>query len=303
MVIRNYSIDANNFSVLCENKPVGCVETAAIVAQQSKTTFKFYDWLKFYILDFLATHFQSFKQRQFSIVSGLTKEILCVQKKFLKTAEKVNRFISNHFDIYSKNVNDVCEAEVICLGEIHGTLSHMLRNGQLIDALATKDDLLLVERDDNIGGQSDQDKFVQSPIQIKGWDKRDPDLEYELTSSLGARATNAIGRLLFGDESRNGAEDTRELFQKVIDNLPDRNQHMCKVIANHLKPGRRIFVIAGKGHFLLPDENKKEDLNLEGQRIAVEETLDYLQTKKYAILVPHTQKPRFDPFKGKSRSF
>lgn len=292
VAINNYQIDAKNFNVLCDEKVVGCVETAAKITEVSKKTFGCFTWLKFYAIDFLANFFQYFKERQFSIASAHSQKIVTGQKLYLKTAEKVDRFIRDHFEIVSKNVDHVLEAEIICLGETHETLSHMLRNGQLIDAIGESDDLILVEHDDSQNCRSDQARYVQKPIEIRGWDKRDPELMDELQALYEVNPIDIIGQILFGDAPIDRSEESDALFQRIIDGLPERNRHMCKTIDANFYPGRRIFVIAGQGHFRPPATMHKDGINLQSQQKAYDETLAYLKGKKYAILVPHTERPR-----------
>ncbi|MBX7066336.1 MAG: hypothetical protein K1X28_03815 [Parachlamydiales bacterium] len=292
IAINNYNIDAKNFVVSCNNQKVGCVETATKITQLSKKTFGIFEWLKFYAIDLLADIFQSFKEKQFTIVKLHAQKIIFDQNKYLKGVEKVDRFVREHFEIVSKNVDHIHEAEVICLGETHETLSHMLRNAQLIDALGEPNDLILVEHDETRKERSDQARFVRKPIEVKGWDKRDPELMEELAAAYDINPNDVIMQILFGDKPTDRTEEVDAILQKIVDNLPERNESMCKTVEENSCPGRRIYVISGQGHLKPPTSLVKDGINLEGQKRAFDETLEYLKTKKYAILVPHDEKPR-----------
>jgi hypothetical protein len=292
--VNSYSIDSVNEVVICDGVPLGCVETAKKAQAVSKKNFSFFTWVYFYAVDLLAYLFSSFKKRQFTEISTLVDPIIAEQKTFIQQRKKISDFVKKHFEVISQNVKHLDEAEVICFGETHGTYHHMFHNAQVIDALAEPEsDLILVEHDDKLSFRSDQAKYVKTPLPVKGWDKLDEKIIKELSKKLSLDPISLISQIFFGRISTKKLEDMKWATQKIIDDLPDRNRHMCKTIEENRAKKRRIYTIAGSGHLSMPDKKKVDYLNTDSkpQEVAYKETLEYLKTKKHAILIPKTKRP------------
>jgi hypothetical protein len=286
--LSNYRIDSAQSVVFCGDRPLDCVETARKATAVSRRTFRIFEWVYFYAVDLLAHLFATFKKRQFTEIRALAGNLIADQKKFLKLRTKVSEFVKNHFKVISKNIEHLDEAEVICLGETHGTYRHMSNNGKLIDILSEPDsDLVLVEHDENLPTfRSDQAKYVKRPLPIKGWDKLDEETLQEISSKLDLDPMSLISMIFFGRLPIQKLEEIQWANQKIIDDLPARNQHMCQTIEENRGKGRRIYVIAGSGHLSLPKGKMYRGLDVKPQEEAFQETLTYLKTTKHAILIP-----------------
>ncbi len=290
MEIKNYTVDSVNQMIRCKEESLDCVDLAIRIEQISNKSFGFFQWLYFYAIDILSYLSYSFKERQFGEASQLCKIVLDSQKNHLRLQEKIDRYVRDHFHVISSNVEHINDAEVICLGETHGTFSHMYRNAQLIDAISEKQDLLLVEHDDNLSFRSDQAKYLRKQLPLKGWDKLDADTIEELSLAMQMDPIDLIGLIFFGEFPIDREEQINWANQKIIDDLPGRNSHMCKTIEENRKPGRRIYVIGGKGHFTPPQNLSENGLDFTPQNEAYKQTLSYLKTKKYAVMIPKTEK-------------
>jgi hypothetical protein len=169
-----------------------------------------------------------------------------------------------NFDVIAANVSHLEDAEVICIGETHTNQQHRRNLAALVDSLATKGDLLLLEYDQRKAFRTKQAEFIQTPLLTLGWDQT--------------------------------SEKPLHSLQEIYDDLPRRNAYMTERIAPYALPGRRIFVIAGKDHFLpaSPSE-QKQIIDRQGQETAYAHLLSFLETKKFVILVPklYERKSRF----------
>lgn len=285
--ICNYRVNAQDAVVLCNDRPMDCVDTARKAQIVSKRTFGLFTWIYFYAVDILAHLFSTFKKRQFSETSSLARQVIDDQNKFVKQRNKVAEYVKNNFKVVSQNVKHLDEAEVICFGETHGTYRHMSNNAKVIDALSEPDsDLILVEHDEHLKFRSDQAKYVKKPLPVKGWDKLDEATINEISSKLKLDPMSIISMIFFGRLPEEKVEEMQWANQKIIDDLPERNQHMCKTIEENGVKDRRIYVIAGSGHLSSPKGKMYEGLNKDPQEVAFRETLAYLKGKKYAILIP-----------------
>jgi hypothetical protein len=287
IALYNYKVDTQKEVVFCDEKPLDCVDTARKAQVVSKRTFSLFTWIYFYAVDLLVHLFTSFQKKQFTVTSGLVGNLIKEQDVVLKQRKKVDEFVKKHFKVISQNVKNLDEAEVLCLGETHGTYRHMSNNAKLIDALSDEKDLILVEHDEKLSFRSDQAKYVKRPIPIKGWDKIDQVGLNEISRKLRIDdMSSLISMIFFGRLPREKLEDMQWANQKIIDELPERNQHMCQTIEKNRAKERRTYTIAGSGHLSSPEGKMYDGLNKKPQEVAFQETLAYLKTKKHAILVP-----------------
>lgn len=76
--------------------------------------------------------------------------------------------------------------------------------------------------------------------------------------------------------------------QKIIDEIPIRNQSMCETIQDISGAYKKIFVMGGNLHLYYADKEVRgidQGPYIEG----VNKTIDFLSGKKFAILIPKTQ--------------
>jgi hypothetical protein len=275
--ISDYNFDYDAYEVLCDQQPLNCLKAAFKVQEVCQTVFSFLDWIYYFCLDVLAYFLRSFKERQFFELSPMVEKIQDAQEKILVQYQKVESFVKNKFKVLAKNVEYLVQAEVICLGESHGNQEHMQNNALLIDVLSEKDtDLILVEHDEEGAFRSDQAKYVRSPVPVQGWDKIDQTTLQKMISILKLPKS-----------SPQREKKLSWVTQKILDDLPGRNRYMTQTIESYLSENKRIYVIAGRGHFSLLKGERIAGYNYQPLEICVQETLDYLKTKKFAILVPN----------------
>lgn len=270
--INSYLIDSKNRLVVCDGRPIGCVEIATKAQIVSRCTFGIFQWLYFYALDLFAHLSGAFKERQFSETRNLSEIIIKGQEDFINRRDKIQQFAKKNFKIVS-NVDHLDEAEIICFGEQHHMKDQMHNNALLIDALSESDDLLLLEYDEKTMRTPDQARFVNRPLRRIGWDKRDMNRE-------------AVEQIELGFNQPNMKEAERIFVQKVIDGFPERTLHLCKTIEENYKKDRRIYLIAGSDHLMPPKPANNSHLNMEPHLRSFKQISECLQTKKYAVLVP-----------------
>lgn len=267
---------------------LGAVSKAQVV---SRRTFGLFQWCYFLALDLLAYVLKTFKARQFSEIRELSEEMIEAQEIYIERKDKIEQFAKENFKMIS-NVDHLDEAEVICFGETHWNNRHMRNHALLIDALCEQDDLILLEYDEKYGKREpDAASYVQQSLTKMGWDKRDPSAD--ATDKIGLRLNQELSlptlirRILDRVFPRLAKleEKERDYLQKVFDELPERNRRLCKTIEENQKKDRRIYAIVGSSHLRPSKEKKNDGINREPQTQAFNETLAYLQTKKYAILI------------------
>lgn len=174
--------------------------------------------------------------------------------------------IEDQFVVQETNVENLEEAQVVCLGENHHSIAHRLNNSKLINQIACENDILLTEYDER-RGTSDakyQVPYLSKRLSVHGWDTRS-----DLLDSLATRQDDLTDA------------ETSLLEQIAFQTLPQRNQSLCNAVEKYAQTGRRVFVTAGFLHFC-PSSGGSNPL----QDQAYEETVSYLKTKKFAILNP-----------------
>lgn len=282
---RSFAVSVGRCSaVFYKGIPLNCVEAA----KKTQKTLNQLQWGYFHCIDLLAYLGCCFKQKQFSIVRGLTSEMIFEQKPQPPSRQRISAWVTDHFKTIDKNVEYLDQAEVICLGEEHDNMNHRLINAEVIHALSKKGDLILTE--DN--GQSpcpslwettEQVRFVEDPLEIQGWDL--PLIRHSIKNVVLASIALAFPKVYtlsyLKDRSYNAT-------QQLLNKFPERHHHMCKKIEENWKGDRKIYVIGGFLHFCSPKENSRlaEYFDLKPVDRAYEETLQYLRTKKFAILIP-----------------
>lgn len=285
--VNKYYYDPEKQIVLCEETPLDCVATAHKVQARSVGIF---EWTYFYIVDFLAKYFDSFKQRQFIEVKGLASEIVGHQKAFLKKRAEILELVQKKYRVDS-NVEHLDEAEVICFGETHTNDRHRAVNAALIDTLCEEDDRILTEHDED-GRRTDQAKYVKHPLKVVGWDLNTDGAIRQLAeaSQIQIRSLDeALRVILFGQFPRRHEIKVQKAVQRVFNELPARNGNMCKKIGEHSLKGRRLYVIAGSDHLrptIYSNTRYSRWLDRRPQDQAFQQTRNYLKTKKFAILTP-----------------
>lgn len=284
--IECYQIDSKTFSATCGHKPLSLYESAHKASVISHRSLGFFQRIYYLALDLLAT-FGFFKERRFELIKENVEEI---QKIFTKWRVKLAKYVDQHFVRISGNVEHLDEAEIIGLGETHIVDAHRVRNAKVIDDLAAPNDLILVEHDERREFRSDQAQFVQSGLQIYGWDDRSGESDdaagrMNTAATAGALALPLIfvfpplgiglAASSFGYFCSQGKRDGKIIDQE----LPMRNENMCRTIDKCRENGRKIYVIAGSAHFE-PSETSQE------QQKMYELTINYLKDKKHVLLVP-----------------
>lgn len=258
--------------------------------------------------------------------------------------EKINQFIQANYRVYISNVDQLDEAQIICLGERHGSETHKKINAQIVDMLYENESILLVEKSSQeINEESnllhedelinEQAKYVKTPIKIQGWDIEDnenritelkefvtasmiyekPRASYFLSSSRISRISNDLENNQLSTCSRITSlfsfccilcctslfvkcctpcikkyykKKGYQGFQKIINEVPLRNQKMCETIQNVLETNKKIFVMGGNKHFDFVEQGL-EGIDYGPSNNAVEQTIGFLETKKFAILIPN----------------
>lgn len=233
----------------------------------------------------------------------------------------ITQFITENYKIIS-NVENIEDADIICLSEEHHSQSDRINNAKVIDSLYNDSMTVLVEERDNITTQEyqgqplglQQTRFVTKPIAIKGWDlifNRHFSVEVRpfktllskvialssVAVSLGLRnplPLLAIGGLLV----HTGLSAAGNIVGQMRATIPARNRNMCRVVEETLSKTvdsqsmkRRIIILGGVAHFvklkgifrLLDLLQERPIVNAYNQ--SIQETTDYLKTKKFAILV------------------
>jgi|GEM_PF-2569781 len=167
----DYKIDVNNRTILDgQDSLVNCWNTAIKIHKTTEKKFNFFDWISFYLLDSLAGFFSFFKSSQF-----------CQLRDMI-----FDSYVSKHFLISDKNVADLRNAQVICIGEAHDSDFNRRINGNVINFLSRTGDLVLTERPSSeelrdhpwtywflsfpIASLPKQDKYVEGNLETKGWD-------------------------------------------------------------------------------------------------------------------------------------
>lgn len=268
-------------------------------------------------------------------VSFVNEDILQIQR------QKINQFIKDNHRVWISNVDNLDEAQIICMGETHGNEIHRKINAEIIDSLFVVNSILLVEKASSepqdvssLLSANEQAKYVKKPIKIQGWDieeddNRTKELTYFVESQMiyekpqVVHFVNPSKMIALGDNLENNQLSTsskvmglfaffcttfcialfiksctpcikkyyerqvRQGVQKIIHDVPVRNQKMCESIEDALKIYEKIFVIGGGNHFdFVEDGEGVEGLDYTPSNKAVENTIKFLATKKFAILIP-----------------
>lgn len=261
-------------------------------------------WIYFHIIDFLAPYLRCIKYEQYSILHEWSCGQIAKLNDFLEQRRKIREMVDQNFVVVEKNVENLDEARVILVGETHSRDDHRINNGGLIDALSEKDDLLLVEESekDPHPEKTNQIRHVRKPLAVGGWDvDKIAGLEPYVASTplfyfgIAMICAWPFGTIV-GSLSLLASLVTRTNgLRQIINGIPERNRNLCRVIQRSIRPGNRIFVIAGSAH-LAPLKILKWKKSLIDQYLtgidmgnvdrAYTETTDYLKGEKFAILIP-----------------
>ena len=230
--------------------------------------------------------------------------------RLLPKIEAANRFVNENYYCAGKNVDWLCDAKIICLGENHLDETHQQNNGLLIDELldvrdVENKDIALVEGALEDVATSKQIQYVwkQSLLDREGWDNRQGKLSGHLTlagfysvfaGAIIGHPLVKLGALCFAvlkikpvmacsaflismGASYFKNTKTQEIFKKAVEEtVPISNQHMIQIIEKNLQR-RKVYVTAGAAHF---------DGALYNDFEAVALLQDYLKDKKHIILIP-----------------
>lgn len=278
-------------------------------------------------------------------INGLNSEPVASMdsNRLQKQRDEINQFIQENYRSWISNVDQLDEAQIICLGEMHDVEMHRMINAQIIDMLYEQESILLVEKStqeinenlslsDKEEDAISQAKYVRQPIQVDGWDIEDDEirikelgkyvracmiyeepkvihfLSYSKTTRLYEDLENnrlstcsRIAKIVsFGCRLSCTAlfvktckpcikkyykAKARQGLQKIINGCLLRNQRMCEVIQDVSENYKKVFVMAGQAHFeMIEKETKGIDYGPSNK--AVKLTMDFLSTKKFAILIP-----------------
>lgn len=296
--LHNYSLNSRDFNAFCDEKPLSLYVAASKVSAISQLSFSFLQKIYYCLLDLFAK-VGCFKERRFQLLKENIAELEKPQKIFLEKRDKLAKLMDEHYVRIAGTVEHLDEAEIIGLGENHNREEHRVRNAKIIDALAESDDLILVEHDESgIHRANCQASFVRSKLPLVGWDDRSGKTTgaainlqfFEMLTDLSLPAyicNKFLGLYMLG------CAGAYTLFQmkadcEIIDReLVMRNKKMCQVVDQQRKGNRRIYIIAGAGHFQ-PDFHLYSP-NSKGSRYQkkmYDQTIDYLKDKKFVLLVP-----------------
>ncbi len=316
----NYEVIQGLLNVYCNKKELTCLIAAQKAHEIGTETLGFFSRIYYSFIDFFANYINYFKQKQFSLITQLIQPALQDQEKFIKRRDEIEAFAKKNFTIYATNVKHLIDAEVICLGEFHDSVSHQINHGHLIDLMANPSDLILVENTAENPRNDPQVVCVRSSIPVKGWDRRvltsqgaaqiqeGADLFkkgkalmttfwptfYALLLELGARRTiffsAAIPLYQCIKGLHNcivGSRSIKQGWQKITSEFQDRNRSLCERVDQCAQKGRRTYVIAGMDHLRsFSGRGSFNYLNPHIQDLTYQETLAALQKRKFAILLP-----------------
>ncbi len=90
------------------------------------------------------------------------------------------------------------------------------------------------------------------------------------------------------DSLRSARDKELEIFRKNDLEFPKRNQHMCQIIDQETPFARKIFVIGGAHHFLIPEKSEFETPKkwFDKYVVTYTDTMKCLRKKKFAVLKP-----------------
>lgn len=219
-----------------------------------------------------------------------------------------------HYDIVFSTVSNIQDAQVICFGEVHGTVSHKIDSRSLMDVLRCNNDILLLETD-----HKDRDQMPTDWIETGCWDKdhlssRDADvLRKEFRYINLANDPCALDLMSLDDLNPDrpcalccrllcwgclvtccrpcvkcwAFPKAQRQAQAIIDGCIKRDESLRDSIEKASEYYSRVFLVAGQGH-LQPSPYSKI-LDYQAVNASVQKTWDYLATKRAMVLVP---KPR-----------
>lgn len=158
----------NNNTQIVTNQNSTCYDTAKKHEEVTGRSFGVLSQFYFLLIDCFATYFEWAKQRQIVEVKNFGDQ--------LEKRDQIYAHINKNYTICDANVSHIEDAEVICLGEIHGNQDHKTWNTQLIDALCDEDqDLVLKEYDERHSPKSLRNfqltDLKHKNLKIKGWDR------------------------------------------------------------------------------------------------------------------------------------
>lgn len=250
--------------------------------------------------------------------SAVAEEIHC---DLALDPQDVQQLIETHYTVFATNVDILEDAEVICFGETHTIEDHRKHSAMIIDELSQPNDVLLLE--EPAPNQPEQySKYLKKQIETQCWDapvsEKDKEelLAYSLaeefvqrpscptcievpentkipsccliTCALSAVLCDCICSKIFSSCIRKYYKRKYlQGFQKIIKDCPLRNEFMRKNIERVVSQGKRAFLNSGSAH-LRPIDPKRRVKGIDYTAVdqAVEDTLNYLRTKKFIVLIP-----------------
>ncbi len=259
--------------------------------------------------------------------------------------EKINQLVKENYRVVISNVDQLDEAQIICLGESHNNEIHKEINAQIVDTLYEDESILLVEETSQENNEQskilyeneilpEQAKYVKKAIKIQGWDiEFDENRRKELHEFVKASTIykkpkvsdfltlskiTKVDKDLENNELSNCCQITKifsffctwcctaifiksctpcikkyyknkayQGLQEIINEVPIRNQKMCETIQHVLETHKKVFIIAGNKHFDFVEEGEGiKELDFGPSNKAIGQTIDFLATKKFVILIP-----------------
>jgi hypothetical protein len=312
--LHNYSSNQIELAHYEDGIQINCLRIASKIENFFSGLGGVLHWIYFTMIDFLAPYIKLVKQEQYAIIENISKILIEKQNTFVSKRAEIKKIIDENYRSVEKNVDHLDEAEVILLGETHTRQDHRKINAKLIDALSEPSDCLFVEDGESSPHpeQSKQIQYIRKRLTTRGWDldelkglnvlifakmSRVFSLLFSLVALPATLATGSLPSAVIPWASANGILSItffilgmKEL-KEINDQIIDRNRNLCKVIEKSIGADRRLFVIAGSGHFTPMSKINAsvrilnlfyEDKSLK----AYQETIDYLKNKKFAILIP-----------------
>lgn len=324
--VDKYNILPCKFKVVDDDCRFKCFDAAEKAHAFMKKGLSGFDSLWYSALDRLAPYNKYCNDRRKEAIAMFATPIASSYYS-ITTPCDIQELVNNSYTVITANVDNIQDAEVICLGENHFLPNHQLMNARIIDAL--KGEIIALVEAENGDDVSEhfETKYVKKKIDSKGWDIHSPKsiegrdtmhaykeapqipllallvgcfclgslmitlnsmskimlLKSSILSLVIGFLINHLIKITYNAKHENG-------FQKIVDEVPRRNRNMCKTIQENSQPGRKVVVIGGLSHFVpssfLKSQCSDFAKNFTPYDTAFDETIEFLQKRKFAILVP-----------------